>query len=157
MKDKFAFLEKNVQRGLFFVVCMMFFVTLEAQISYTYDKSGNRTARIITKSMPVDTAYRFVSDSTLNTSDDDPFAKKDAFKVRVYPNPTTGIFEIEVEQLTEKQKTQLYIYTNAGRLVKTVNRLQNRQSIDLSNQPTGIYLLRITVDDKVVTNKIIKQ
>jgi hypothetical protein len=141
-------------------VCLSFVTNLSAQvIIYQYDASGNRIKRniVVTRSLQADTTLNKTVDSTEIYGDNAPEDANTALNVKVYPNPTYGIFEIEIEHLTEKQKPQLHIYTINGSLVKTVNRLQNRQSIDISDQPTGIYLLRITADDKVVTNKIIKQ
>jgi hypothetical protein len=158
MKNIFAILEKNIRKSLVFIGCMMFFVTLEAQITYVYDASGNRTKRIITKSIPIDTAaYKFKSDSIQDTSNDDAFVKKDAFEVLVYPNPTDGMLEIELPELKPNQKAQMRIYSITGSLVKHIRSLQRRQSVDLANLSAGIYLLYITVDENTVVKKIIKQ
>jgi hypothetical protein len=163
MKDKFIILEKNIWKGLIFIGCMMFFVTLEAQkIYYDYDESGNRIKRyiIVTKSMAIDTAFHKADNDSvlddLKDSDNPDDEKKDAFEVLVYPNPTDGILEVELPELKPNQKADLYLYSRVGVLVKQVNRLQKRQSVDISNQPVGIYILRIIVDDKSVIRNIIK-
>lgn len=140
----------------------MFFATLDAQkIKYIYDDSGNRTKRYITKSLTIDTAafYKEKNDSIADNPET-PYnwdeEKKDAFEVLVYPNPTTGILEIELPKLKTNQISYLYLYTLTGNLVKQMEKLQKRQSIDISDQPVGIYILRITSDDKTVLRKIIK-
>jgi hypothetical protein len=160
MKNELSILEKSIRKGLIFLGCMMCFVTLKAQITYLYDASGNRTKRIITKSLSIDTAAysKFANDSIQDASDDDPFAKKeDAFKVLVYPNPTQGITEIEIPDLKTNQKAQMQIYSITGSFVKQIRNLQRRQSVDLTDLSAGIYLLYITVDKDTVVKKIIKQ
>jgi hypothetical protein len=160
MEKKFIILEKSIRKGFIFLGCMIFFVTLEAQkLVYTYDASGNRTSRIMTKSLAIDTAaYAPNSDSIQDFSNADPFAEKeDAFKVLVYPNPTQGIIEVEITELQTTQKAQMRIYSITGSLVRHVRNLQRRQSIDLTNLSAGIYLLYIAVDEKTVVKKIIKQ
>jgi hypothetical protein len=137
-------------------------VTLEAQkVVYDYDDSGNRIKRykvVVTKSLAIDTIFdKTERDSTQNAAEEsDPFEKEDAFEVLVYPNPTHGMLEIELPELKTNQKTHLYLYSQTGILVKQAGQLQKRQSVDISNQSAGIYILRITVDDKTVLRKIIK-
>jgi hypothetical protein len=160
MKKKFTLLEKGIRKGLIFLVCMMFFVTLEAQkITYLYDASGNRIQRIVTKSLSIDAAAysKSVNDSIQDASTGDPFAKKDAFEVLVYPNPTQGIIEVEIPELKTNQKARMQIYSTTGSFVKDVRNLQKRQSVDMGSLSSGIYILYITVDENTVTKKIIKQ
>jgi hypothetical protein len=160
MKSKFTVLEKNIRKGLIFFGCMLFFTSMEAQITYMYDASGNRTKRMIikSKSLSIDTvAYNQISDSIRDVSSDDPFAKKDAFEVKVYPNPTQGIIEIEIPELKANQKAQMRIYSITGSYIKQVQNLQKRQSINLTDLSSGIYLLYIMVDENTVVKKIVKQ
>jgi hypothetical protein len=160
MKKKFTVLEKHILTGLLVLGCMMLFETSDAQkINYIYDDSGNRIKRFMTRSLTVDTAFNNGNDSipdNLKELYDWNDEKKDAFKVLIYPNPTSGILEIELPELKPNQKSHLYLYSRTGILVKQTDRLQKRQSIDISNQSVGLYVLRITIDDKAVIRRIIK-
>jgi hypothetical protein len=163
MEKKFIVLEKNIRKELIFLGCMMLFATLEAQkITYDYDDSGNRIKRYIkvTKGLAIDTSYSESKGDSISDNLQEPYnwdnEKKDAFEVLIYPNPTLGMLEIELPELKTNQKSHLYLYSRTGNLVKQIDRLQKRQSMDISNQPVGIYIMRITVDDKEVTRKIIK-
>jgi hypothetical protein len=151
---------KNTRRGLVFAGFMVFFATLNAQVTYNYiyDASGNRIKRTVTKSLSIDTAaYNQISDSIQDVSNNDPFAKKDAFKVLVYPNPTQGITEIEISELKANQKAQMRVYSITGSYIKQFQNLQKRQSVNLTDLSAGIYLLYIKVDENTVVKKIIKQ
>jgi hypothetical protein len=163
MRRKTTFFRKHIRTGLIVLGCMMFLETMNAQkISYNYDESGNRIKRyiIVTKSLAIDTSNYTVDNDSISDNltelsiwDDE---KKDAFEVLVYPNPTNGILEIELPELKPNQKAQAYLYSRKGLLVKQIDRLQRRQTIDISALSVGIYVMRITVDDKTVIRSIIK-
>lgn len=69
--------------------------------------------------------------------------------ISFFPNPTSGILNIETNKDFE-----LELYSTTGSLlIKT----KNKNSIDLSSLNNGLYILTIKFDDKVLTNKIIKE
>lgn len=86
----------------------------------------------------------------------------DGIIVRVYPNPTTGIFNI-VYQMELGQQIHLSIMDAAGRLLKEVNTIADgflqKQVFDFSSgiYPAGIYLFRITADNLNQSFKVVKQ
>jgi hypothetical protein len=138
-------------------------------VNYEYDASGNRVKRsvIATKSVTADSAllHETVSDSIdmYETNDFDLIIPSDTantndetLNVRVYPNPTSGILDVEIDNLRENRRARLEIYTFSGHCVRRIDKLQSLQSLDISNQPAGIYLFRIAVDEKAATLKIIK-
>ncbi|MDR0604413.1 MAG: T9SS type A sorting domain-containing protein [Bacteroidales bacterium] len=162
MKKVFTILRKSAHRGLIFAGFMLFFVSMEAQkIKYNYDESGNRTKRYISKSLAIDTVGYKAENDSIADNPKDPYnwdeRKKDAFEVIVYPNPTQGIIEVEISELKTNQKAQMQIYSITGSFVKHVRNLQKRQSVDLTDLSSGIYLLYITADENTVVKKIIKQ
>ena len=74
--------------------------------------------------------------------------------IRVYPNPTSGSVVVQHESAIIERVTVTDLY---GRTVAafTVNDYQT--DIDLSRLPSGIYLLKIGMDDGGnVTTKVIK-
>ncbi|MFK5957464.1 MAG: M12 family metallo-peptidase [Lutibacter sp.] len=73
----------------------------------------------------------------------------------VYPNPSDGTFEIAIP-IAEKQVV-ISIYNIQSQLIsiKTYPVIYGKVSLDISNQPTGIYIAKIHLD-KPVTLKIIK-
>ncbi len=73
-------------------------------------------------------------------------------EISIYPNPTTGIFHI----ITSEDFLNIEILNITG---KTINKLSvnNKQnSIDLSNQPNGIYFIKLQNEKTVKTMKVIK-
>ncbi|MDX1829593.1 MAG: T9SS type A sorting domain-containing protein, partial [Lutibacter sp.] len=74
----------------------------------------------------------------------------------VYPNPSTGVFEISTP-IAEKQ-VLISIYNIQSQLIsqKSYPVSYGKVNLDISNQPTGIYITKVHLD-KPVTLKIIKQ
>lgn len=69
--------------------------------------------------------------------------------ISFYPNPTNGFLTIETDKDFE-----LELYSITGSLlVKSAN----IKSIDLSSFSNGIYILQLKIEDKILTNKIIKK
>ncbi|MBK7093575.1 MAG: T9SS type A sorting domain-containing protein [Saprospiraceae bacterium] len=71
-------------------------------------------------------------------------------KIAIFPNPTTGT--ITVEGL---QNAEIKVYDLLGR--KVLERCQNGQEIDISDQPEGIYFIYIQDHDRLITRKLIKK
>jgi hypothetical protein len=75
-------------------------------------------------------------------------------KVEVYPNPSNGSFTVDY-QLTNNGKGSIEVYSITGSKVYS-SQLQQQsgtETLDLSNQPKGIYLLKVTSADKAASLK----
>jgi hypothetical protein len=76
--------------------------------------------------------------------------------IAIYPNPTEGIFNVSVGEITPKT---ILVYDLIGKIVCTKTEFQNNQStisLDLSNASNGIYFVKIISENKNVTRRIIK-
>jgi hypothetical protein len=83
--------------------------------------------------------------------------------VSIYPNPTTGKFQISSTKTQTNPKNQI---TNGT--IEIVDYLGNsiekwnmeygtwNMELDISDLPSGIYFVRINVDNEMITSKIIK-
>lgn len=72
----------------------------------------------------------------------------DSQQFSVYPNPSTGVYTIKMDEIGD-----ISIRNILGKLIFA----GKTKTIDLSNQPNGIYLLTLTVDNKSATTKLIKK
>jgi hypothetical protein len=72
-------------------------------------------------------------------------------QISVYPNPTNGVFTIQIPQLNGQLKVG--IYNILGQNVKTEQIRDKINVIDLSNEPNGIYFYRIIKEDGTVTGE----
>ena len=76
--------------------------------------------------------------------------------VKVFPNPTNGMVNID-NQLAEDAISRVQVYNTLGQVIldRAINiTAGDLQSIDLSNQPHGIYYLNIQADKAQITRKI---
>ena len=81
----------------------------------------------------------------LNTSIDEPITHQ-VFSVLVYPNPSNG--NITVESTGNEPISQLAIFDIHGRLVKQYNASTHHLQLDMSNEPAGIYFLRMRTKNR---------
>lgn len=94
--------------------------------------------------------YGQVEDYTLNVRENLSTEKFNKNTFKIYPNPSAGIFNINSE--TGIVSTE--IYNQIGQKVATFPGNQ----INISNQPTGIYLIKILFEDgSVSSNKVVKK
>ncbi len=76
--------------------------------------------------------------------------------VKVFPNPTNGVINID-NQLADDDISRVQVYNTLGQIIldQPMNiAAGDLQSIDLSNQPQGIYYLNIQADKAQITRKI---
>ena len=73
----------------------------------------------------------------------------------VYPNPSNGRIFVENTSATEKTAT-VSVLNTVGQIVYT-NNFSNlvKESIDLSNQPDGLYTVRISTTSGVVNKTVV--
>jgi PA domain/Secretion system C-terminal sorting domain len=76
--------------------------------------------------------------------------------IKIYPNPTNGIFNLKINQFVGKVKIQVTDLN--GRLIKDINddNFNIEKTIDLSGFQSGVYLVKVTSDEANFTQKIIK-
>lgn len=77
-----------------------------------------------------------------------------ASNLRIYPNPTRDVVNIQWDFMNES--TYLSVYDNAGKLI-TTNKLNNQslQQVDLSGYENGVYQLRISNENAVIMRAIV--
>jgi beta-lactamase class D len=78
-----------------------------------------------------------------------------ANQILIYPNPSNGIFRLELKGELAQDYT-CEIFNLQGQRVYQ-NSLINVQEIDLSNQANGMYFLRFSNGESTFTKKIVKE
>jgi len=73
----------------------------------------------------------------------------------VYPNPTRNFVHLQLSQFTENSICTIYSLTGKKIMEKEI--VQNKDQIDLSGQPSGIYILTVQSTAQNFTKKIIKK
>lgn len=127
--------------------------------SYTFNVPGglgtSSTARIMIKA--IDNVFlnvnstNFTINSTLGISE----AEKAEAEVKIYPNPSKGIFTIE----TEASNGMTYsVFAMDGKLVNVKKELKAkkiREEVNLSYLPSGVYIVQVEKDGQKISKKLI--
>jgi hypothetical protein len=76
------------------------------------------------------------------------------FDVKLYPNPTNGLLNVELEEGVD----QLHIISLNGQVMYVENNLLDGIStIDMKDFADGTYIIRLVKGDTVVTKRVVKQ
>jgi len=82
-------------------------------------------------------------------------------EIKLYPNPSNGIFDFVMTNNHETETTQLHIevYNILGKIVFSCSELNPNFTINLTSQPNGVYLYRILNNDAmpVSIGKLVKE
>ncbi|HRX66841.1 MAG TPA: T9SS type A sorting domain-containing protein [Tenuifilaceae bacterium] len=114
-------------------------------IPFTVEKTGYATYKGSIAVIDTDVRLTVVL-STSTSSDVD-----NSTSFAVFPNPSTGNFYVE-----GSGKYSIRIFDSTGRLIISKEMLENRSLVDISNQPTGIYILQIMANAEMRTIKVVK-
>ncbi len=80
--------------------------------------------------------------------------ENNSISVSVFPNPSTGIFTI---QLNTPETKKISLFDALGRLVYNKTTTDNLVNINLANNSQGVYLLQIeTLGEKALEKLILK-
>lgn len=149
-----------------FILFVLSFFTIHslwgAAMEFTYDASGNRTDRkeITLRSATVkeipDEEEAFDKEET----DEAPQVFTDVLAqstIHIYPNPTKGLLKVEITGERENKPISLQVYDMSGKVLVQETNVVWSTTIDLSNQPAGIYILRLAAEKEKKEWKIIKE
>lgn len=84
------------------------------------------------------------------TTENDPFNT-----LKIYPNPTDGLLNIEVSQVNES--TSIEVYNSLGQLVNKLDLISSLNTIDLKQLHSGIYFVKVLIENNCIVRKIIKE
>lgn len=75
--------------------------------------------------------------------------------ISIYPNPTKNL--ITIEGVDKLEITEIKIFDLFGKCILSSNEKSEKTTIDLSSLPIGTYILEITMNQKIIRQKIIKE
>ena len=81
--------------------------------------------------------------------------------ISVYPNPTSGVFNLQVEQLENLKIKNLKVYNVLSECVYQISNQQINSSpqlqIDLGTQPSGVYIIQMQTEQGSINKRLIIQ
>jgi len=121
--------------------------------TFVYDAAGNRVERVII----MQRSAKIVGDEPEEEPKNEPFRDYALDnELILYPNPTKGEFSVEIKNLQAKQKAAIAIYDLQGKLL-VQKQVLSYTSFNIVDYPAGTYILHITLDNKEIDWKLIKQ
>ncbi len=121
--------------------------------------SGKRFIARIVNCGKIGDGYPCVKSLTPNASNAKPVIEAGEAVLSVTPNPTDGRFNVHVlkDGMLDQQYT-IDITDITGKLVSTMRGTYNQNNnIDISTYPNGIYFVRVSTPDEVLTERVVKQ
>ena len=122
---------------------------------YSLQPGANAIDFTVDTSIPASVdSYRFTllfENDTLSVDDNELTENQ----IIVYPNPVDNLLYVNN---TLESNFDIEIYNATGQLIKitTLNQLQN-QSIDLTGQAAGIYLIKFSDSSRSIFKKVVKK
>ncbi len=80
------------------------------------------------------------------------FVPVNTTEVSVYPNPSKGIFNVNLGTMAQ---ASLVVLDITGKVIFSKNATTNLETLNLSNYAKGVYFLRIEKQDIIITKKLI--
>ena len=80
-------------------------------------------------------------------------------QMSAFPNPTTDFLKLQINQIgfTEAKKFEYQLYDMNGKILEHKKLTKNKTEINMSNYPSGGFILKVISEDQTVeTFKIIK-
>lgn len=132
------------------VILLSCFYANAQMVGFEYDDDGNMKLRkIIT-----------VGASTVKASEEQTISveeKIDELKIIIYPNPTSGLFQVSISNIDSKQRNYYNIYSLNGSLLIKKEIDSSMTDIDISAFSKGTYLMDLFLGDKISRWKVIKK
>lgn len=136
----------------------------QTSVSFGYDAAGNRISRTIVIGGKSPDSTLANPDSLFvkatGTDVDAPTkyrAKVGEQTIKVYPNPTTGVFAIKIAGWDNKSKASVRLTSLTGKGLIEKRIKSSVTKINILNQPNGTYLLQIILNNKKETWKVVKK
>ena len=81
-------------------------------------------------------------------------------EIVIFPNPTNGVFNIGLDDVLNKN-LDISIYSITGQTIYNVKPTSSEEkmntTIDISTMPSGIYFVKVIIDDNEYSQRIIKK
>ncbi len=104
-------------------------------------------------------AVEALDNQVTNTEDIEP---NDALKVNIYPNPVGNQFQVGLEPIQVSGAVHLRLFSPEGKklLEQSTEVFEGQQqmiSMDVSQIPSGIFLLQVQTNSQLISKRIVKQ
>ena len=113
-------------------------------ISYNYDAAGNRTGRSITI-----TPVKGRNVTEIEEIHDTPSAR-----VHVTADSNLGVIKVEIVDYSDNDQCHITLFETGGTVLTDIPNAEPVTLIDISDKPSGIYILQAVLNGRSDTWKI---
>lgn len=146
---------KSILTAIIVFIASVGFSQSSLQREYLYDASGNRICRRVLE-LPAN-----ILRNTSQPVEEVPSAyfqeQVCSYSCKIYPNPTSGQIQLNIEDLTTSFQGKAELYNANGVFLRNFRISESHSIFDLSEFPPGIYILKLTINKKTEEWKIIKR
>lgn len=121
------------------------------EVSFSYDANGNRILSTL----------RFRSDDRNETDSESSFLSEvselfEEMEIKLFPNPTPDRFTMSING-NGAGDAQVLLFSVGGDVLEEKKVGGNAVVFDLSNRPSGLYLVKLTINGKNRAWSVLKQ
>lgn len=98
-----------------------------------------------------------VTKNKINKNEDNHLIIEEDGNIKVYPNPNNGEFELYLPLLNNSELNKVKIYDIYGNILLERNITQTLTGLDISSYSSGIYLIKIYSNDRIIVKRVIKE
>lgn len=149
----------TIVKGFIIAIAIGISLTCFSQTSlqreYLYDDGGNRICRKVVE-IPANTPRNHTQ--PLEQTSSSCFQEQVcSYSCKIYPNPTSGQIQLDIDNLTEPFQGIADLYNSNGVFLRSFRISESFNIFDLSDCPPGMYILRLNINKKSEEWKIIKR
>jgi hypothetical protein len=127
-----------MKKLLILLIFMPIWHSFGQSIEFDYDASGNRINRHVIR----------LSNAPQNAPSNAFYEENLAnAKIVIYPNPTQGELRVDILDIEIKSASYIDICDYSGKIITKQKNIGSTNILDLSQQPNGIYLMKISLKD----------
>jgi len=150
-----------MRNSFLFLCCLLFTsLTLAQTVRYAYDPAGNRISRTIVLNTLRSAPQNETEEEEEEEKEASPtFVEQltDDLQVKIYPNPTKGLLQIEIAGNENDNNTPIAVFNQSGQQILATQTAGQITPVDLSGVPAGTYILRLIIRERTENYTIIKK
>lgn len=135
-----------------FLLLLPLCASAQGKIGFSYDAAGNRVRRGVIIEKIQDAEY-----GKMERRYDAPLRMQEDHNVRITQDAQGGQLRIAIDGYAEDDKCSLEFYATTGVLIASHDFSSDTLALDISSQPVGVYIVKVTINGSAQTWKITKR
>jgi len=120
----------------------------QARFVYSYDNNGNRYQRLyFSQKKTQDTTSTDSTAATAQVSQPVSQIMPNGQKITIYPNPTSGMLQIDITNFATGSKGYIIATDLQGRVIYKNENVNSTNKIDFTTLATGNYTVKLVLND----------